>query len=680
MSLSGKLTPLAVNTLGSLLSNTGLTINATATSFMGASTSVSTYTSGTLVNNTAWTDLIGSASSKGAYRLGYEKYAATAITESTYRNLLSIGSASIPALGCTPSSSYNYLPSTDSTSGWQEKWGYGFIRLIADQAYQDFYLNNGSYGDFLASFIQFHSYKEQANKTIASLSNSLTFLDGVYSNMNDLASADITGVNISTVYWGQDLIKVGRAIDLSKIDTFGNPADLLLSIQANNALTPAVSLALLSSGLTTSELGEILGKIAPASVEQQRKIYAAFTLIVNNDLKDVLIPLNCTTDGLTMLADLLNPAKLFPNSYVSLTVPKYNAIQVPTNSKTYFLIYSGTGINTSLAEYNERLAGIIPDDLAIACGALSIAMMQIKRIKTMNIEKFAQVVANLETMTGLDVNGTSAPTDNTLANAGISLMAKGSGSSGTYVMADFLGTMSGVNYDYAKLQELILILQTPALVTAIGNIKTLLAGAGPYTSLQSLIDAANTEIANIAASNKPQIAELNTLWNTICNNLKIEQAARALVLPATLTDLTGSIVDIQSFVSSMNAYASETKLYEAAQVIEAISDLTNVSGQSIVGNMREIRNAKRIGLVGGELDNDIPDEMPVEPVNRLGIPKETGAATEPGSLAGSPQQTLIPENLSIFNITGVVLPSVVRPDQAVEDVTLCNCDCWDLVT
>jgi len=44
----------------------------------------------------------------------------------------------------------------------------------------------------------------------------------------------------------------------------------------------------------------------------------------------------------------LNPKKLFPNSYQSLTVPVYNTTQSVTNSKTYYPIYSGLGTNGSL--------------------------------------------------------------------------------------------------------------------------------------------------------------------------------------------------------------------------------------------------------------------------------------------------------------------------------------------
>ena len=93
--------------------------------------------------------------------------------------------------------------------------------------------------------------------------------------------------------------------------------------------------------------------------------------------------------------------------------------------------------------------------------------------------------------------------------------------------------------------------------------------------------------------------------------------------------------------------------------------------------MREVRNAKRLGLAGGVLDNDIPDTITAAPVNGLGIPKITGAAKAPGSFAGSPETKLIPQNLDIFNISTDLLTSVYKPNEAIQHVITCNCDCWD---
>ena len=250
------------------------------------------------------------------------------------------------------------LPVTSSVATANPATQWAYIRLMPLQAWMEFNYNStlgsgsvnnpAGYRDFLQSWMNCYSYAEYSNNAILSVDNSKTFLDGTYSNMNDLITADITGVSLSTNIFGQDLIKTGKAIDLSKISTFGLPSNLLLTLVQNNALTKNVSLALLASGIEQDELGQLLGNLIIATTEQERKIYGAFNLIVGDGLAEVLIPLNCKTAGLNSLADLLNPKKLFPNSYQSLTVPVYNTTQTPTNSKTYYPIYSGGGVNGNL--------------------------------------------------------------------------------------------------------------------------------------------------------------------------------------------------------------------------------------------------------------------------------------------------------------------------------------------
>ncbi len=52
------------------------------------------------------------------------------------------------------------------------------------------------------------------------------FLEGVYSNMSDLISADIAGVNLASIPFGNDLINLGTGINLQDIATFGMPSNL----------------------------------------------------------------------------------------------------------------------------------------------------------------------------------------------------------------------------------------------------------------------------------------------------------------------------------------------------------------------------------------------------------------------------------------------------------------------
>lgn len=799
MSDTGKQSPLGVNAVASLLQNIGLRINPQAASSMGSSTTVTNYSPGTICTNTCLNKL--TASINAAYTSGL-------IDPATYASLISIGAGVMPALGNSPSATYTWTGSP----GWMPYTGditsWGYIKLFALQAYNEFNYNSTlpAYRDFLSSFNSASGFVQYSNPAILAVYNSATFLEGTYSNMNDLISADVAGVNLATVAFGQDFIATGKAIDLASIATFGLPSNLLMTLQRYNALTQSVTLALLSTGMSTSEISDILGKVNPITSAQELFIYSAFTIIMGQDLIDVCIPLNCKTLGLISLADLLNPQKLFPNSYSSLTVPVYNAAPGPTNSKTYYPIYEGTGVSSRLISMTIGLylTGILPDDVAMSAGAFSTAMQQIRNIASTPAEKFAQVLGQIETTKGLTlINGSTIPTNIALATAASSLIALGSGLHGTYTMSDFFGCMSGLPYNWSRIQSLISELQSSTLVTIYNNLYLAVTDPIPdMVAINALILAANNEIKAIKVALPTKAAELNTLWDSIGTQLVIEQRARVTGLYPLSSPRDNNLSRFPttqySFVDSIPNMALDTAPNMASQTLEAISDLNTTGGQSIVGMMRQARNQDRLAAVGITLDNNIPAWIPVEEQSGLiandntsfltqdlpepgasgaaavatvdggiitdiiiidpgsgynepptvdiippgatataviadgividiivddpgsgytepptiilsgGIPTvttspetygvydpitntytmtnpalggngqavDTGQVAEPGSLAGSPYTRLIPSNLNVMYTSDILLPATLTPAEAIDEVTVCNCDCW----
>ena len=345
MSDTGKQSPLGVNTLSSLLQNKGFNINPIMVEYTGVSTSKTSATNlGIIVNNSCLRLL--------TYAIN-DAYGRGQVNTSTYNNLISIGSTSIPALGNSKAPTFNWTGYPNWASDYTKtnevtRWGY--VRLFALQGYNEFNYNNGlpAYKDYLSAFMAASSFVEYSNKAIMSMTNSQDFLDGTYSNMNDLISADIAGISLATSVFGRDLITTGKAINLAKISTFGLPSNLLSTLQQYNCITKDVSLAILASGLQLDELSQLLSNINSATKEQERRLYGAFNLIVGDSLNDVLVTLNCKTRGVESLADLLNPQKLFPNCYQTLTVPVYNTTRSPTNSKTYYPIYNNGSTNGNL--------------------------------------------------------------------------------------------------------------------------------------------------------------------------------------------------------------------------------------------------------------------------------------------------------------------------------------------
>lgn len=113
--------------------------------------------------------------------------------------------------------------------------------------------------------------------------------------------------------------------------------------------------------------------------------------------------------------------------------------------------------------FGSYLDGILPPSIARGAGAFAVSMQQIKNVSSIPIEKFAQVVTNLEITSGLNVNGSSVPVDTVLVSESLPLIALGSGPYGTYTMSDFFGCMTGLPYLGIDIRGLIQSLETPTL-------------------------------------------------------------------------------------------------------------------------------------------------------------------------------------------------------------------------
>lgn len=547
MSNTPKQSPLGVNVQGALLNNLGLAINSVAASYMGTSKTNSDYTFGKLVQDTVLrlqTLAINDA---------YQRNLVTRTSDTdTYDNLINIGSTTIPALGNAKPPTYivedpagvwttqaenyaaqksvspalpgpansGYALTSNQNEGQQATWlpytgvsadnpntgisQWGYIRLHALQAWNEFNWNGSDvdwsspeYKEFLSSFMTGESFVATSNKNIFPMYNSKTFLQGVYSNMNDLIAADITGVSLSTREFGNDLINLGNAIDLSTIDSFGMPSNLLQVLYKNSALNQDLVLALLASGITGEEITAIAtGEQTEITLKTQQIIYGSLLLITGDSLKDTLAVLNCKTKNITNLAQLLSVKKLFPTSYQTLTVPVYNTTSSAANSKVYYLIYQDGAVNSQLTApavvdqvgiqspisvyvinentdgninelaqgFGSYLYNIIPQADAIAAGAFAYSMQQIKNIKNCSFPVFAQVVKSTETVFGLSlVNGTNVPVDQASADAALAQVALGSGIYGTYTLSDLFGSMSGLPYPWQQIYQKITDLQTAKL-------------------------------------------------------------------------------------------------------------------------------------------------------------------------------------------------------------------------
>jgi len=130
-------------------------------------------------------------------------------------------------------------------------------------------------------------------------------------------------------------------------------------------LSPAIRSALIQVGLSTNTVDSLSSPSATLTDNEERLIYRAMLNITGPDLKQICNILGVTlpvvnsgtlgdpqNPSLTTMADLLNPVKIFPTSFASLTVRTYNQ----NTTSELRLIYDNTSgtINSNLLQYLPR--------------------------------------------------------------------------------------------------------------------------------------------------------------------------------------------------------------------------------------------------------------------------------------------------------------------------------------
>jgi len=220
-----------------------------------------------------------------------------------------------------------------------------FTGLIASTAYTD--MGSGDLTKFVQALNQAQSYADQASIFINTAVNSQTYLADTFTSMNSMITGGITDVNLATQPFGQDLANLGQLIDLANLGDFGSPLGLIRQIYGVTGSIPSVSVQFASVGIPVQVILNLTDPTISVVDSIQRLMYTAMTRITGNALTQILSVMKVTTTGITSMADLLTPVKLFPNSFQSLTVPTKFGLR-------------GIYIN-SAGSVNQNLIGELPE-------------------------------------------------------------------------------------------------------------------------------------------------------------------------------------------------------------------------------------------------------------------------------------------------------------------------------
>jgi hypothetical protein len=317
--MASVLTPFQITTTANLLYNQGISVNAV---FL---TNVATY------ENLPYVSALKEAitTSKTAN-----------LAANTLSQLYTLGTNTCPALGDSIPSSSTSQPANTL-----------FTTLLVEIA--NSYISSGPGKDvsiFCQGFSALVGYNGITNSFINSAVNSQTYLGGVFPGNDSLFTGGITSVNVCTALWGSDLQALGGLIDLSNLEELGTPMALVRQLAKVGGITPDISLAFANAGVNPLTVVNLTSRGVAASDTDQKAMYTAMTQITGTVLTQVLTLLGVTTLNINTMADLLNPYKIFPNSFQSLTVTGVNGV-----SQNIYLDSAGT-VNSTVKQYLPKVA------------------------------------------------------------------------------------------------------------------------------------------------------------------------------------------------------------------------------------------------------------------------------------------------------------------------------------
>lgn len=587
-----------------------------------------------------WTAAVGSYTGTNlistyfsAVSAAYSNTAAN-ISASTLSNLVTFCSGTVPALADNTPSAYSGL-GTNALSG--------FTGIVTAQGSS--YLGNGNVTVFAQVFSAAQGYVLTTNDYINTSVNSQTYLGSTFTTMNSLITGNLSDATLATGTFGADLAKLGQLIDLNNLGNFGSPAALFRQLVTLTNITPGIRAALIQAGLDEASIGNLTDPSINVDTNVQRLAYIGMQNITGTDLEQVVAVFGVTTANITTMADLLNPVKIFPNSFPSLTVRTYNqdatsvlrAIydnnQGVVNSKllTYLPQYVLVLAAPDTITY-ERLSLIIPPDQALANKAIQVSLQQIKNISTLTLAQLAAAFSNMQTTRDLPaISALQEAVPASVAAYYNSTYATGSGPNGTLVITDLLGAAVGIPFtsDLTNVTTTINSMTTSGIlgtltvtyvrmkdtvdgVYSVGNTVVIPAGpgAGTYSNvdlaLSALISNAASEVSGIQSSYPAQSANLNTNFTDMASSIVSENTNLSLAsidIPNLLTTGRGPIM---SFVQSLPNYGVNTQENGPSQFLETVADLNTQGGQAIVACLREGRNIAALNAVNVGVDTNIP--------------------------------------------------------------------------
>lgn len=531
------------------------------------------------------------------------------LNQSTTQLLQSLGNATLP-------SATNAIPSPYTTS-LGLTYVTGLSGYVANRA--NFLIGNGDLSKFAQIISSVDSYKAQADSYINAANNS-----GLYDPLfnfpgeNNLITANFSDLSDDLTKFGPDFSRAGLNINLRNINNLGSPVTVIQNLNIGGGVPNSVIVALLNQGIPADVVSQLADVNYAISNNNNLLVYQALQTITGNDLAQCLKILKCATVGLTSLADVLNPAKLFPDSYLTMMVRYGNGI---------YRVYAGNyTINPVLPNLGSRLNSIIPPDQAQAWYALERDLTAVKGIENMTAKSAGILMSTLETVTDLPLIASFdqyVPANTqTYWNQEFGM---GTGPGNTITVYNTIGTVVGspetqsfetatVNLANFNFSELINVysLMSNTLNGLYGNLNSNISipGYPTYANanvafVSGLIPNANIALANIATTDPTSNTQCWSAWSNIGQQLAGENQFLDI---SGLNDNSANVLQPDSepstlaLISSLHTYGLDTADGGYSDLLTNLANTQTIYGQAVIASLREGRNIVKIDAAGVQLD------------------------------------------------------------------------------
>lgn len=199
----------------------------------------------------------------------------------------------------------------------------GFTGLVSQTA--SGIMGSGDLTKFAQIFNAAQGFVGQASQFVNSglnLSDVSATFGQITGGMDNLITGGFSQVSEAFGALGSDLSNLGNLINMNNLPNLGSPAALVNQLVAVGGLVPGVENALRAAGVDSGSISRLAtGGFVDVGDSANKLLYDGLTRITGTELSQVKSVLGVSTPGINSMADLLNPAKILPNSYTTLTMP-----------------------------------------------------------------------------------------------------------------------------------------------------------------------------------------------------------------------------------------------------------------------------------------------------------------------------------------------------------------------